>query len=171
MWLLGLCLAMAIASSATIWLLLPHYSPRDSGLLVVLSGFLFFALQLRLLGSLARSFPRSCKTVGDLANLALGCNHAKISTQYGKSSEPELFLKSCAPSSRDRFGYREECSRHGGLENPLAQYRLPALEIICGNRLGALLLLARLRLQPNVHRIKRLIFQVLHPVLKRREEA
>jgi len=91
LWLLGLCLAMAIASSATIWLLLPHYSPRDSGLLVVLSGFLFFALQLRLLGSLARSFPRSCKTVGDLANLALGCNHAKISTQYGKSSEPEIF--------------------------------------------------------------------------------
>jgi hypothetical protein len=74
-------------------MILPRFlllTTHDSVLLGVLSGFLCFVLTLRLLNPLARSFPLGCETVGGLASLALAGNYAKISTQYGKTSEREI---------------------------------------------------------------------------------
>jgi hypothetical protein len=45
---------------------------------------------LRLLAPFARTFPRSCETVGDLAKLTLARNYSKIATEHGISSELEV---------------------------------------------------------------------------------
>jgi len=95
LWLVGLCLVAAIASSEMIFPRLLHITQHDSVLLVVLGAFLCLVLFLWLMSPLARSFPQGCDTVGDLANLALACNYAKISTQYGKSSEREILTILC----------------------------------------------------------------------------
>lgn len=89
LWLVGLCLVTAIALG-TIWPPLLHISSGEFYLPDVLSTFLFFVLLLHLLRPYARSLPRSCKTVGDLAILTLARNYAKIAAQCGASSQREL---------------------------------------------------------------------------------
>ena len=93
-WLVGLCLvtAFALPIAGLRWL---RVSSGELSVMVVLSGFLFFALLLWVIKPLARSFPRSCETLGDLAKLTLARNYGKIAARCGKSSEQELLASLC----------------------------------------------------------------------------
>jgi hypothetical protein len=59
------------------------------GLLCVL---LTWGLVLRLLSPLARTFPRSCRTFGDLVRFTLARNYATVASQDGRSSQVEVLL-------------------------------------------------------------------------------
>ena len=62
------------------------------GLFTVLGGFLALAFLLKLSAPLARNFPRSCESFGDLVKLTLSRNYAGIASEYGVSSEREVLL-------------------------------------------------------------------------------
>jgi hypothetical protein len=58
----------------------------------VFEAILVWAFVLWFLRPLARAFPRSCQTFGDLAKLALAHNYARIASEYGVSPEREVLL-------------------------------------------------------------------------------
>ena len=94
-WLL--CLSLVIAGSVSA--LIIHRLAQTvsnhgigSGLPVIVIGVLTWALMLKLLSPLARAFPRSCETLGDLVQLELGRGYAAIASQHGGASQKEILL-------------------------------------------------------------------------------
>jgi hypothetical protein len=77
----------------TEWSRLTALTGKASPLVVILGALFLWAVLLRLLAPLARTFPRSCGTFGDLTKLTLGRNYGKISSERGGwSSEREILL-------------------------------------------------------------------------------
>jgi hypothetical protein len=75
------------------WLRLVAFSGKALGLAIFFGVFFLWIVVLRVLEPLARKFPRSCETFGDLAKLTLGRNYGKISSERdGWSSEREILL-------------------------------------------------------------------------------
>jgi hypothetical protein len=75
------------------WSQLVALTGKALGLAVAFGALFLWAVVLRLLAPLARTFPRSCETFGELAKLTLGRNYGKISSERGGwSSEREILL-------------------------------------------------------------------------------
>lgn len=91
-WLLVLSAGAVIVSLASVWTSVTSRVGMLSGLALILGGILVWAMVFRLFAPLARAFPRSCNTFGDLVRLALGRNYAKIASQRGKSGDTEVLL-------------------------------------------------------------------------------
>lgn len=90
-WLVFLSLAAAIALG--IFVLTPsrQFGGRAIGLIEVIAGsFGAWLCLILLLIPLARGFPRSCDTFGDLVRLTLARNYATFATQYGAVSDNQI---------------------------------------------------------------------------------
>lgn len=61
-----------------------------SVLLKIVAAICVWVPVLVLLSPLARTFPRSCETFGDLVKLTLARNYAKIASEHGASFEREV---------------------------------------------------------------------------------
>jgi hypothetical protein len=92
LWLVALSLAVVISVFTLGWTRLVSLAGSAAGVLTVLGGFLALAFLLKLLAPLARHFPRSCESFGDLVKLTLARNYAGIASEYGVSSEREVLL-------------------------------------------------------------------------------
>jgi len=92
LWLVALSLVVVISVFTLEWTRLVSFAGSAVGLLTVLSGFLAWAFLLKLLAPLARNFPRSCESFGDLVKLTLARNYAGIASEHGVSSEREVLL-------------------------------------------------------------------------------
>lgn len=75
------------------WSRLASLTGKALGLAVFFGAIFVWAAVIRLLTPLARAFPKSCETFGDLAKLTLGRNYGKISSEQGGwSGEREILL-------------------------------------------------------------------------------
>jgi hypothetical protein len=92
LWLVALSLAVVISVFTLGWTRLVSLAGSGAGVLTVLGGFLALAFLLKLLAPLARHFPRSCESFGDLVKLTLARNYAGIASEYGVSSKREVLL-------------------------------------------------------------------------------
>jgi hypothetical protein len=92
LWLVALSLAVVISVFTLGWTRLVSLAGSAAGVLTVLGGFLALAFLLKLLAPLARHFPRSCESFGDLVKLTLARNYAGIASEYGVSSKREVLL-------------------------------------------------------------------------------
>jgi hypothetical protein len=90
LWLVALPLVFVGLLFALGWPRLVSFLGPASWLLAVVGGFCLWVLVLKLLAPLARTLPRSCETVGDLAKLTLARNYSKIATEHGISSERDV---------------------------------------------------------------------------------
>jgi acyl carrier protein len=88
-WLLGLAL---VTSVAVAWAYAQRFTRFTmDGLVTGGVWFLAFFLLVHLVRPLARTLPRACKTVGELATVVVARNYAKLATEVGGSSPKELF--------------------------------------------------------------------------------
>jgi hypothetical protein len=90
LWLVALPLVFVGLLFTLGWPRLVSFLGPASWLLAVVGGFCLWVLVLKLLAPLARTLPRSCETVGDLAKLTLARNYSRIATEHGISSEREV---------------------------------------------------------------------------------
>jgi hypothetical protein len=90
LWLVALPLVFIGLLVTLSWPRLLSFVGAASWLIAIVGGFCLWAIVLRLLAPFARTFPRSCETVGDLAKLTLARNYSKIATEHGISSEREV---------------------------------------------------------------------------------
>jgi hypothetical protein len=91
-WPLELSLVIVITLIAPNWTSVTSRGGLLSGIVLALGGVLAWALVLRFLAPLARGFPRSCDTFGDLVKLALARNYGTVASQRGRSSDKEVLL-------------------------------------------------------------------------------
>jgi hypothetical protein len=95
LWLAALSLVI-VATVFTLpplgWARFASFAGSASVLFTLVGGFCAWILLLKLLTPVARSFPRSCESMGDFVKLALGRNYAKIASEHGLSSAREIVL-------------------------------------------------------------------------------
>jgi acyl carrier protein len=91
-WLLALSMGAVLALNVLEWKRIVAVAAFGSPLLAVFESILVAALLLWTVSPLAREFPGSCQTVGDLAKLGLAYNHGKITSEYGVSSGSEVLM-------------------------------------------------------------------------------
>jgi hypothetical protein len=82
-WLFLLCfiLSLSILSAVKV-----TFVPQLGWMAVVIGSLFLFVTLLWLCLPLARSFPPTCKTIGDLTKLVLACNYARLSAHGAGSS-------------------------------------------------------------------------------------
>jgi hypothetical protein len=93
LWLVALSVAVvgfAFTLPVVGWARLASFAGSASGLFTFLAAICVWVLLLKLLSPLARTFPRSCESFGDLVKLTLARNYARIASEYGVSNEQEV---------------------------------------------------------------------------------
>jgi hypothetical protein len=92
LWLVALSFVIVGAVFALGWARLVSLVGSASWLFTLFGAFCAWVLLLKLLAPFARTFPRSCKTFGDLIKLLLARNYAQIASMHGGSSQREVLL-------------------------------------------------------------------------------
>lgn len=96
LWLVGLSLAVTVASSIALSTAIKNlFGSGLSVMGVILASVCLWIFALRLLSSLGRSLPKGCKTFGDLVKVVLARNYATFASRYGSTSQDELTLLLC----------------------------------------------------------------------------
>jgi hypothetical protein len=92
LWLVALSLVIVAAVFWMDWKRLVSFAGSASGLFTFFGAICAWVLLLKLLIPFARTFPRSCETLGDFVKLLLARNYAQIASMHGGSSEREVLL-------------------------------------------------------------------------------
>ena len=88
-WLVGAVLLISVATS---WFFARSFGEIPAALATLFGWIFSFVCLLWLTRPIARAFPKSCSTFGELAKVTVARNHAMLSSEAARCSSGELFF-------------------------------------------------------------------------------